>query len=301
MRKSRDRLTKTGTRMQKNKKALAGLLATGGIALSLFAANPAIAAGPTAQITGQIGEDLNEGGNYYGRYLRYVGDPAPAGYATEKYEWGSPFILTESPEDGAVTMTGTIEIDEMVSGQVGVIGLTDSDVLEAGERGDKADNGIYINRKSDDTYDVGLTDGDAGGGEWIQAFHNFPSDVGTLNVELTIDGTADPSTCASGPAVGADGCMTLAVNGGVTLTDSYGSVTDADFPDELSSGGNPGWYRYSEGTSTVGAYFDLTVSPVVVFAPQSADDCKNGGYENWDFKNQGLCVASVQANESAGK
>src|SRR5680860_315990 len=94
MRKSRDRLTKTGTRMQKNKKALAGLLATGGIALSLFAANPAIAAGPTAQITGQIGEDLNEGGNYYGRYLRYVGDPAPDGYATEKYEWGSPVSYT---------------------------------------------------------------------------------------------------------------------------------------------------------------------------------------------------------------
>lgn len=286
--------------MQRNKKVLAGLLASAGLGLSLFATTPATAAGPTAQITGQIGEDLDEGGNYYGRYLRYVGDPAPLGYATGLYEWGDPFILTESPEDGPVTMAGTIEVSEMVSGQVGVIGLTDSDVLEAGGRDDKADNGIYINRKSNGTYDVGLTDGDAGGGEWIQAFHNFPADVGTLNVDLTFDGrsTVDLSTCASGPAVGADGCMTLMVNG-VNLTDTYGSVSEA--PNELSSGGTPGWYRYSEGTSTVGAYYDLTVSPVVVFAPQSADDCKNGGYEDYDFKNQGLCVASVQANENAGK
>ena len=35
--------------------------------------------------------------------------------------------------------------------------------------------------------------------------------------------------------------------------------------------------------------------------PATADDCKDGGYESFGFRNQGQCVASVKASEQAGK
>jgi len=35
--------------------------------------------------------------------------------------------------------------------------------------------------------------------------------------------------------------------------------------------------------------------------PTTADDCKGGGFEKFGFANQGQCVASVNANERAGK
>jgi len=35
--------------------------------------------------------------------------------------------------------------------------------------------------------------------------------------------------------------------------------------------------------------------------PTTADECKNGGFEAFGFANQGQCVASVNANERAGK
>ena len=48
-----------------------------------------------------------------------------------------------------MTMTGTLDVTDMTqSGQVAVIGLTDADALRAGDRGDKADNGIYLARQS---------------------------------------------------------------------------------------------------------------------------------------------------------
>jgi hypothetical protein len=43
--------------------------------------------------------------------------------------------------------------------------------------------------------------------------------------------------------------------------------------------------------------FDWT--RVDVLEPLAKDDCKNGGYEDEGFFNQGRCVASVQANERA--
>jgi len=33
--------------------------------------------------------------------------------------------------------------------------------------------------------------------------------------------------------------------------------------------------------------------------PEPKDECKDGGWEEQDFRNQGLCIASVQANENA--
>ncbi|MCC5947711.1 MAG: right-handed parallel beta-helix repeat-containing protein [Nitriliruptoraceae bacterium] len=34
-------------------------------------------------------------------------------------------------------------------------------------------------------------------------------------------------------------------------------------------------------------------------APQSADDCRRGGFANFDFRNQGLCIASIVASDLA--
>lgn len=291
--------------MQRKMKALAGLLASAGLGLSLFATTPATAAGPTATITGEVGENVSTTDNYDGRYLRYVGNPAPDGYDIW-YQWGEPFILTESPEDMPITIVGTVNVSGMQSGDVAVIGLTDAAALQLTDRGDKADNGLYI-AFNGTNYRVGLTDGDAGGGEWVQTEVSFtPADLdgGNLDVELVYDATmADPSVCAAGDSTGATGCMTLTVNGTTTLTDSYGAV----IPDqtaagmELAAGGQPGWYAAYDSDQNVGVTFNLDVSPIVLLAPQTAEDCKNGGYDGYGFKNQGLCVASVQANENAGK
>lgn len=277
-------------------------------ALALSSLGIAMAAGPSASISGTVGENVSTTDGYDGRHLRYVGDPAPEGYSPW-YQWGSPHVLTASPEDGPVTMAGTIDVSGMsAAGQVAVIGLHDADALGAGDRGEKAEVGIYIAHDGAD-YTVGVTDGDAGGGEFVQRFTTFtPEDLvdGVLGVEFVVDGGADPASCASNAAdvATADGCMTLVVNGR-SVTDSYGTIvpTDIAIETELGSGAHPGWYSaYGAGDGpNVGVSFDLTVSPVVLTAPRSADDCRDGGYAAFDFKNQGRCIASVQANENAGK
>ena len=276
---------------------------TAALAISTLA--PAMAAGPSATITGTVGENVSVNDGYDGRHLRYVGDPAPDGYSIW-YQWGSPYVLTGSPEVGPVTMAGTIDVSGMTSaGQVAVIGLHDANALRAGDRGEKAEVGIYVAYDGATTYTVGVTDGDAGRGEFVQSFTTFTSDGlpdGVLDVEFVVDGTADPASCASAADVAtADGCMTLTVNGR-TLTDSYGTIvpTDIVIETELGDGAHPGWYSAGDGPN-VGVDFDLTVSPIVLTAPESADDCRDGGFSAFDFKNQGLCIASVQANENAGK
>ncbi|MCE0486511.1 hypothetical protein [Ornithinimicrobium sediminis] len=281
------------------------LLAVTGIAAVGLLAPAAWATGPSATISGTAGENVSTTDGYDGRHLRYVGDPAPDGYSPW-YQWGSPYILTESPEDGPVTMRGALDVSDMTeAGQVAVIGLHDADALMAGDRGDKAAVGIYV--AFDGTYyTVGVTDGDAGGGENVQRFVRLsPGDLadGMLNVRFTVDGTLDPADCASdaADAATADGCMTLDVNG-QTVTDSYGTIvpTDIVVETELGSGAHPGWdtsYNAGDGPD-VGVDFDLAVSPVLT-APRTAEGCKDGGFAAFEFKNQGLCVATVQANDAA--
>lgn len=278
-------------------------------AITLSAAAATAAPPPEATITGTVGENVSTTDNYDGRHLRYVGDPAPVGY-NEYYQWGSPHILTTSPEVARVTMTGTLNLSDMTQkGQVAVIGLHDADALRAGDRGEKAEVGIYVARLTD-SYRIGLTDGDAGGGEFVQAFRDLPvasPGAGVVQVEFTVDGTANTADCASDTAdiATADGCMTLVIDGGAPLTDSYGTIVPTDIPieTELENGAHPGWYSaYPSGFGpNVGVDYDLVVSPIVPNAPSTAEDCKNGGYQEYDFKNQGQCVSSIRANEKAGK
>ncbi|MGM0578062.1 MAG: hypothetical protein ACQEXJ_20225 [Myxococcota bacterium] len=244
--------------------------------------------------------------NYDGRHLRFVGEPAPTGFSPW-YQWGSPHVLTASPEDGPVTMAGMLDVSGMTAnGQTVVIGLHDADSLRAGDRGEKAEVGIYVTYR-DGSFVVGVTDGDAGGGEFIQAATTFAgSEVpdGVLDVTFVVDGRADPATCASDAAdiPSADGCMTLTVNGR-TLADSYGTIvpTDIVVETELGGGAYPGWYSaYAAGDGPeVGVFFDLTVSPVVLDAPQTAADCRDGGFDAFGFENQGRCIASVRADDNA--
>ena len=136
------------------------------LALALTTMAPASAAEPSATITGSVGETVTEGSSLR---LRYVGDPAPAGY-TGNYQRGSA-ILTPSPEHAPVTLAGTLDLSGMTeNGQTAVIGLHDSDALANGMTGHKQEVGIYVNYRtgSGGYYDIGVTDGDAGGGEWIQ-------------------------------------------------------------------------------------------------------------------------------------
>ena len=285
----------------------AGILVVGMLAPAAAAADP-----PSATISGTAGENVSTTDEYDGRHLRYVGDRAPDGYSVW-YQWGSPYVLTESPEDGPVTMAGTLDLSGMTAdGQVAVIGLHDANALRAGDRGEKAEVGIYVaydGDDGDDGYTIGVTDGDAGGGEFVQSFTTLSGadlDDGAVDVEFVVDGTADPADCASDAAdvTTADGCMTLTV-AGTTVTDSYGTIvpTDIDIETELAGGAHPGWYTaYGSGNGpNVGLEFDLTVTPVVLTAPRNADDCKDGGYEAFEVKNQGQCVASVRANGNAGR
>jgi hypothetical protein len=284
----------------------AAALVVGGLA------TPAAADAPSATISGTAGENVSTTDGYDGRHLRYVGDPAPDGYS-DFYQWGSPYVLTSSPEDGPVTMAGTLDVSGMsAAGQVAVIGLHDADALRAGDRGEKAEVGIYVAFDGEE-YTVGVTDGDAGGGEFVQSSTTFSADDltdGPLQVTFVVDGEADPATCANGPTevldedtgqvvATADGCMRLTVNG-VTLSDSYGTIvpTDIVIETELGGGAHPGWYTaYGTGDGPdVGVDFDLVVSPIVLTEPRDAGDCKKGGYADFGFTNQGQCIASVRSN-----
>ena len=57
------------------------------------------------------------------------------------------------------------------------------------------------------------------------------------------------------------------------------------------------WFTFASGTFDV----DNQLLEFVTIGPASKDDCKNGGFESFGYDNQGQCVASVQANEAAGK
>lgn len=69
--------------------------------------------------------------------LRYVGDPAPGGFA-HGYQWARPSIET-SPADGPVTFTSTLDVGDRVPNTVDTIGLVELSALEDG--GDARDTG----------------------------------------------------------------------------------------------------------------------------------------------------------------
>ena len=57
----------------------------------------------------------------------------------------------------------------------------------------------------------------------------------------------------------------------------------------------PGWDSFIDGGSSgpTGVRFDATVSPVVQLDPLTKDDCKDGGWADYGFRNQGQCIRFV--------
>ncbi len=259
-------------------------------------------ASSSATISGTTGVIVDANATNGQFYMRYVGDPAPAGYA-HFYQWGTPRIVTPSPDVSPITLSGTIDIDDQFVGQVSMIGLIDLTLLDAGvSSGHQTGAYMYIHRQSAAQWRIGVSDGNAGG-EIVQTFitvlaTDLPAD-GVLDVVLTIDGTADGLACATGGAIAPAGCVTLDISGGsvnATLTDSYGDrIGTGSASPEFSNGAIPGWDDFQAANVT----YDLTVSPIVVLEPQTKDDCKKGGWEQYGFRNQGQCIKFVNTGKDS--
>ncbi|MEX0869148.1 MAG: hypothetical protein WD011_05700, partial [Nitriliruptoraceae bacterium] len=95
----------------------------------------------------------------------------------------------------------------------------------------------------------------------------------------------------------ADGCLSLAVDDLPLLNDSYGTITnvDANGGEEFRHGGTAGWDGLASAQDASGIDYDFTVSPVEVSVPQTKDDCKQGGWVQYGFGNQGQCIKSLVA------
>ena len=273
-----------------------GLATATATATAAAAAPHADPATGSAQFTGTVSEIVDPAADtgIPRRWMRQVGDPAPAGYS-HGYQWGAPSITTPA---GVVTFTGTLDLVDAVKGDFGLIGLLDTATLAADERGLNEGSYIYVYMKAADTAVIGLSDGRGDRGEYVQTFHtiDLTATDRVFHVTFTIDPTADPADCATAPAdeATADGCLTLAVDGLPLLTDSYGTITNdaANGGVEFRDGGTAGWDGLASATSATGIHYDLNVTPS---SPQTKADCKHGGWAAYGFANQGRCVSSVVA------
>lgn len=263
-----------------------------GITSVLVLGAPAVAGHSPTHISGIVGQVTDAEATFAGFMLRYVGSPAPDGY-DHTYQWGTPYIET-APEAGPVVFDGTIDVTGRANdNSVAMIGLLDKAVLESGQHGYQTGAYLYVNNRANGDVRIGVTDGNVGG-EIVQTFVTIPAaeaDAGPIAVTFTVDGTADPNTCAvpAGSGVGGEGCMILVVGAHPPISDSYGVITGGP-ADEFATGAIPGWDAFPSGASSVG--YDLTISPASA-DPQSMDQCKNGGWEAFGFDNQGRCIAFV--------
>lgn len=282
---------------------LASVLATASVLVGITGSP--VAAAPSAggtddstQFTGTVSEIVDPAADtgIPRRWMRHVGDPAPSGYS-HGYQWGAPSITTPA-DAGVVTFNGTLDLVDAAAGEFGLIGLFDTATLAADERGLNEGAYIYVSMSTSDRAVVGLSDGRAAGGEYVQTFHtiDLTDSDRILDVTFRIDPDADPATCAAATDVGtSEGCLTLQIDDLPLLIDSYGSITNvtANGGHEFIAGGTAGWDGLASATAATGIDYDLTVSPVVALAPQTKEDCKKGGWEAFGFPNQGRCVSSV--------
>jgi hypothetical protein len=88
--------------------------------------------------------------------------------------------------------------------------------------------------------------------------------------------------------------------GGNTLWTATRTNADDTIGESGEVGGNRyAWFTHIEVPG--GVEVDNHQLYLVVLAPESKEDCKNGGFADFGFDNQGQCIASVVANEAAGK
>ena len=278
--------------------------AIAGFFVSLLAAAAMLPNGANAthigtHIVGTTGEVIDGDAPFGGFYLRYTGNPAPAGYS-HNYQWGEPQISAD-PASGPVSFEGSLDFSGRDDdNSVSMIGLLDTDTLENGASGFQTGADIDVNNRTNGQVRVGPSDGNTGG-EIVQTFVGVPdatADAGPIDVTFTVDGTADPAGCATNVAdvASAEGCLTLEIDGFPTLTDSYGSITGSGGPSEFSGGATPGWEVYNSEQGKTG--FDLTITPAEV-PLTNKDQCKNSGWQEYGFKNQGQCVRFVETGKDS--
>jgi hypothetical protein len=252
----------------------------------------ATAAPDAVTITGEVGvQNVDASASSGTWYLRYTGKPAPAGYA-HTYQWGAPGI-TCSPETTPTVLDGTLNVANMSVGDVAYLGLIDQGLLASGGSGYQSGAYLYLFKNTATSVRVGPTDGNLGG-EIVQTFVDLPiPGDNTLDVNITIDGAADPNSCASG-AVGANatGCVSITAEG-QTRTDSYGQIktlnnSGAYTHSEFSQGARPGWDDY--GTTNVICNLNVNgcvADPLPEVKLTSTDQmvCDGGASLNVDFSN----------------
>lgn len=250
-------------------------------------------------VAGRIGSDAGQPDA-----LRYVGDLTPKTFSDD-YIHADPFI-SAMPENGPVTIAGTLDLTDRIQGTVGVFGLVEQSALEEG--GTARDSGalLYLLTRDDGSMRIGPSDGRPSG-EIIQVSREFPADEvpDTLLVTFTIDGTKDPATCAdrtNTPPPTTGGCMTVDLEGRTPTQDSYGTIKVA-VDEEFLHGAVPGWEMFQGQDTGIG--YTLTIDPARTGEagagyPTSKWDCKKGGYVRYGFRNQGECVSWVARHGRGG-
>ncbi len=107
---------------------------------------------------------------------------------------------------------------------------------------------------------------------WYTLQHSFQNDNGVLSVDLNV----------------------LSSDGVVVFTETRTNALDT-IPAEV--GGN----RYSWFTFATVPDLAIDDHKAYQVLAKPGNDCRDGAWESFGFKNQGQCIASVQANENAGK
>ena len=244
-----------------------GVLVGPVLASGVASAAPGESGAKSFRFQGTVGQQVDAQTAPGGQVLlRHVGNPAPAGYSHD-YQWATPAVDTR-PELGPVTFTGTLDLRTAKANDFALIGLVDKAQLAAGQPGEQDGAYIYVYVTPDgQTVVLGLSDGNAGGGELVQTFNRIPLALfGKKGLTFTVDGTRTGASCgaATTELSTADGCLTLAVDGLPTLVDSYGTITtgNADPGTEFGSDGVPGYDGF--GVVPTGIVYNLAVSPARV-------------------------------------
>lgn len=226
----------------------------------VLGAMTAAAAPAPVNVTGTIGVNADPDATLGAANLRYTGDPAPANYS-HSYQWTWPRIVC-TPDTVPTTISGTVDVTAMAVGDVAFIGLIDKGLLEQTVSGNQSGAYLYLYKNAANNIIVAPTDGNLNA-EIVQVSTNveIPSD-NILDVNVTIDGSADPNTCGGLATSPNDvGCVSVSVENSPVVSDSYGNVKSRNNANlyahtEFAQGAYLGW----DDVGRANAVYDLEVN-----------------------------------------